>query len=256
MKNIEMLSEVSNVAMDDEWYEFANEDHFWIQWRFAIFKKLQGLLSLNDFKKELFFEIGCGHGVFLSQLVKSGFNAEGCDLNLKALELTESEDLKLMHYNIYDKNEKLKEKYSAVFLMDILEHIQDDLDFLKVSSFYLKKGGYLIINVPAHNFLFSKYDKLMGHQRRYNKQSLKAVLEKANFKIVEIKYWGFSLLPIAILRNFMILFSDEKNIVKKGFNPPNIFAHAFLKFLKKTETSLPFSMPTGTSIIAIAQINN
>ena len=60
----------------------------------------------------------------------------------------------------------------------------------------LKKNGNLIINVPAFSYLYSKFDKDVGHFRRYSKRDFKKILEDLNFKKVDFIYYdtiGFCL---------------------------------------------------------------
>ena len=51
--------------------------------------------------------------------------------------------------------------------MNVLEHIEDDKEELNIAVSKLNQGGHLIILVPAHNELYSKFDKEIGHFRRY-----------------------------------------------------------------------------------------
>ena len=70
--------------------------------------------------------------------------------------------------------EDIKDKeFDTILYIDVLEHIEDDLNELECSSHLLAKGGRIIILSPAHNILFSKFDKSIGHFRRYNYKMLK-----------------------------------------------------------------------------------
>ncbi|MBY0427096.1 MAG: class I SAM-dependent methyltransferase [Cytophagales bacterium] len=62
--------------------------------------------------------------------------------------------------------------YDAIIYIDVIEHIEDDNSELALAAQYLKPGGKLIVLVPAHQFLYSPFDKAIGHYRRYNKQRL------------------------------------------------------------------------------------
>lgn len=66
----------------------------------------------------------------------------------------------------------------AILYIDVIEHIEDDLAELLLAEKYLKPGGYLIILVPAHQYLYSPFDEAIGHYRRYSRQSLLEVLPK------------------------------------------------------------------------------
>jgi SAM-dependent methyltransferase len=68
------------------------------------------------------------------------------------------------------------DSFSTALFIDSLEHIEDDVSVLKYISNLVKSDGIVIIIVPAHNFLFSKFDAKIGHFRRYNKRMLRNIL--------------------------------------------------------------------------------
>ena len=65
--------------------------------------------------------------------------------------------------------------YDAIVYIDVLEHIEKDAEELGRAVNLLAPDGRLIVLSPSHNFLFSPFDKQLGHFRRYNKASLAAV---------------------------------------------------------------------------------
>jgi len=71
------------------------------------------------------------------------------------------------------------EKYNSILYIDVLEHIENDYDELLTASRHLHEDGTIIILSPAHNFLFSPFDKAIGHYRRYNKKSLSDAIPKS-----------------------------------------------------------------------------
>jgi SAM-dependent methyltransferase len=66
-------------------------------------------------------------------------------------------------------------RFDAIVYIDVLEHIQDDADQLLRASAHLNPGGALIVLSPAHSWLFTPFDKAIGHFRRYTRESLHAV---------------------------------------------------------------------------------
>lgn len=62
--------------------------------------------------------------------------------------------------------------FDAVLYIDTLEHIDNVQLELHAASDVLVPGGFLIILVPAHNYLYSEFDKTIGHYKRYNKRML------------------------------------------------------------------------------------
>lgn len=175
------LSSPLEVSMDDDWYAYTNKDHFWMKWRFSFIKDYFESRK-NRIKNIL--EIGCGNGVNM-QLFQSelGVTIDGCDLNETALKLIENVAGKKYLFNIFDDNNQMRNKYNSVLLLDVIEHIEDDKEFVKASLSCLKKNGTVIINVPAFQSLYSKYDKNMGHIKRYNKELLETMLTDLGLQI-------------------------------------------------------------------------
>ena len=71
--------------------------------------------------------------------------------------------------------------------MNVLEHIKNDKKEINISLSKLNKKGYLIILVPAHNELYTKFDKEIGHFRRYKVNFFKKLKFK-DAKIVKLQY--------------------------------------------------------------------
>jgi SAM-dependent methyltransferase len=68
------------------------------------------------------------------------------------------------------------ERFDTILYIDVLEHIQDDAQELQHASGHLNTGGRLIVLAPAHQFLFSPFDRAAGHFRRYDRTSLAKVV--------------------------------------------------------------------------------
>ena len=78
--------------------------------------------------------------------------------------------------------------FDCALMVNVLEHIQNDKDALRMMFNILKLGGYLLIFVPAQQSLFSELDKAVGHYRRYHLPDLKQKVETAGFEIVKLQY--------------------------------------------------------------------
>jgi SAM-dependent methyltransferase len=68
------------------------------------------------------------------------------------------------------------EKFDTVLYIDVLEHIKDDAEEIKLAADRLKPGGFLIVLSPAHQGLFTPFDAKIGHYRRYDKKSLSSLI--------------------------------------------------------------------------------
>ena len=71
-----------------------------------------------------------------------------------------------------------KEIFDTIIYIDVIEHIEDDRSEIKTAINLLKPGGHLIVLSPAHMFLFSPFDKAIGHFRRYSKKTLLDLADK------------------------------------------------------------------------------
>ena len=78
-------------------------------------------------------------------------------------------------------------RFDCVLYIDVLEHIEQDRDELRLAAETLAAGGRLIVLSPAHQFLYSPFDKAIGHFRRYSAEQLLA-LTPPGVKIELIRY--------------------------------------------------------------------
>jgi SAM-dependent methyltransferase len=66
--------------------------------------------------------------------------------------------------------------FDCVLYLDVLEHIQDDRHQIEAAARLVRTGGYIVVLSPAHQWLFSEFDRNIGHLRRYDKQQLRSLM--------------------------------------------------------------------------------
>lgn len=248
MRTIETVSQPQAVSMADEWFQFATADHFWMQWRHCLLVRALQCAG-DDVRNAL--EIGCGHGVAREMLERDlGIPVDGCDLNRTALETAKPGKGNLFVYNILDQKSSLLGRYDAVLLLDVIEHIDDDAAFVRAALRHLRSGGIVAVNVPANMMLFSDYDRVAGHVRRYTRHGLRGLLESCGVEIQGIQPWGLLMIPLLLARKTLLRRAKQADVIRTGFVPPNSLSQLLLHGMKNIETSLPFRMPFGTSILA------
>ena len=249
-KRIVYLSPPSIYSMADEWYEFVTPSHFWIQWRFAVIRKL--LPKSNDWGNTL--DIGCGNGA-VGQQIESyyGICASGCDLNEKALRTISHGYNQVYFYNVHQRNTEFEGCFSTILLLDVLEHIENPVAFLESTSYHLAPEGKIIINVPAIQMLYSKYDTVAGHVKRYQLATITTELTRAGFQIESAGYWGLALVPLLLIRKWVLNFFENKDVVKIGFQPNSQLIRQLLNLLMYVETKLFARTVIGSSLLVIAR---
>jgi SAM-dependent methyltransferase len=90
--------------------------------------------------------------------------------------------------------------FDAAGVFDVIEHIEDDLAFLREVGGILRPGGRLYVTVPAFPFLWSQEDTDTGHYRRYTSRTIEAVLQQAGFAVEYPSYFFGCLLPAILLQ--------------------------------------------------------
>ncbi len=244
------ISKPVSVSMSDEWFDLNNNKHFWMIWRHNITKSF--LERIPDIENKKALEIGCGNCVNL-QMIESDtkLSIDGCDLNVNALKQAPKLRGRKFLYDISNSDKRLTGNYDIILLFDVIEHIENEELFIKNAMAHLKPGGIILINVPAHQFLFSIFDNEMGHFRRYSKKEMNQLLKDLNIKVLNSQYWGFFMVPVLLVRKF-ILFFYKRKIASTGFKIPHPIINKVFMLIMKTELWLFRNPPSGTSLFAVA----
>lgn len=73
--------------------------------------------------------------------------------------------------------------FDTIVCLNVIEHVADDRDALELLRSWLAPGGCLLVQVPAHQWLFGSIDACLGHYRRYTTRSLAAALRQGGFAL-------------------------------------------------------------------------
>src|SRR3972149_78074 len=120
--------------------------------------------------REPFLDIGCGKGDVALHLARKGWHGDAIDTTIQAVEVTKQ---LLQTYPQVNVAQKSIEEYrgvniNLVLLLDVLEHIDDDMAILKAIANVQLPGAYLVITVPSNPDKEWRWDdELYGHLRRY-----------------------------------------------------------------------------------------
>jgi SAM-dependent methyltransferase len=250
MRKIEYLSPATKVSMADRWFEISSINHFWVQRRFKVLRRLCADLMSGSGEMA---EIGCGHGLLQRQIEDAyGREVTGFDLNEYALKQNVSRRSRVCCYDVSQMDPVLRERYDVIFLFDVLEHITDEDRFLNALLFHLKPKGKLVINVPAGQWAFSAYDEAAGHVRRYSVRTLRESMERSGLRTQEWSHWGLPLLPILMIRKLLFAAGrDQNEIISAGFDSRAPSINKALGMLSECEY-IPQKL-FGTSLMAIMQ---
>jgi len=247
--NIIRLSDPQSVSMSSGWFDISHADHFWIKHRERLITKFFGIEIENA---QAIAEIGCGNGLILSAISKKfDKSVDGFDLNEYALNQCVPFNGQLYYYDILDRHPDLESKFDLLFLLDVLEHIEDEYTFLNAIYWHLKPGGKIIINVPCNSSLYSKYDEAAGHFRRYDIPHLMTVLKNANLSPIIHINWGYVFVPVILLRKLIVSLVPSHRVIDTGFKSGKL-TNIFFAALGRLDFNTKWIFP-GTSVLVCAQ---
>ena len=181
---------------------FAVEDsHWWHQHKRALV--IQWLKQWNQ-KPGKIIDVGAGTGKILEELKFKGWEVLGVDGAKEAIHLSQKRGVVVKRVNLANSRLPFAAgTFNAAISLDTLEHLKDDLGILKEMSRIVKKGGTIIITVPAHPWLFSYWDKMLGHYRRYSKIDLIKLCRRSGLKLINVSFFfSYLLLPVIFIRWF------------------------------------------------------
>ena len=164
-------------------------------------------------------DIGCGDAYIAAELQKSIVyeSYDGIDIYLVEphIEKLSKPESNISLHNTYD--DLKKKHYNLIFLLDVIEHVEDDYQFLNdIVDKYGAHEALIMITAPAFNFLFSSHDNFLGHYRRYHLKKLITLTHNARLKLLSSGYMFLSLVPVRLLFLYFEKFVQSQTSQQKG----------------------------------------
>ncbi len=173
---------------------FQVEEHsFWFQHRNILIQSLVQQFAGHS----QFFDVGGGNGFVTKSLQDAGVRATLVEPSVQGVVNARKRGVVDVVQSMWSPEIVRPECAAAVGLFDVVEHIQDDVGFLKGVHQTLAPNGLVFITVPALHCLWSYEDVHAGHFRRYRLGELQRLLIRTGFK-VEYSSYFFSMLPLPI----------------------------------------------------------
>ncbi len=139
----------------------------------------------------------------------------------------------------------------VVCLLDVIEHVADPGPTLNEAARVLVSGGRLVVNVPAHQWLWSAADEFLGHVRRYTRPALRQELAAAGFQPVILTHVFSWLVPPVWLKRKVATGGGAE----LGLDQTSLVVDRVAMVLTRLERGLVgrVSLPFGTSVLCIAE---
>ncbi|HRK30358.1 MAG TPA: class I SAM-dependent methyltransferase, partial [Tepidisphaeraceae bacterium] len=141
-------------------------------------------------------DLGCGCGAMLNKL-KAAHDVVGVDPSPLAIEFSARRGIVVQKGSFPNEIPLAAGEYDVVMMLDVIEHLQDDYAGVKTAGRLLDAGGIMVITVPAYQWLWSDWDELHHHFRRYNRKMLRDVVASNGLDIELLSYANTTLFPLA-----------------------------------------------------------
>jgi len=229
--------------------------HPW--WRARARLALAILRSNRIMPPATVLDVGCGWGVNLLALESAGYTAIGLDSSRQILERIDCPNRRLIEADLTQELPKDRVSAKAILALDVIEHMDDDRDFLRRVAKLLLPSGVAVVSAPARPDLFSEFDRIQGHRRRYLPDSLRAAFVDSGLRVSQLFWWGAWMVPV--LRrmrsgNRVVGMEREKSYAEYLRLPwwPLPLAMQLLYALEQP-MAMRGKLATGTSLFAIAE---
>jgi len=149
--------------------------------------------ALKETGARNFLEVGCGAGDLLLALDSEGYRGLGIDISADAVAAANSHrlsgNIRVENRDIAD----IDERFDVVIASEVLEHWEDDMEFIRLLTERLVPGGWLLLTVPAHQDKWGANDDFCGHVRRYEKFELIEKLSGSGLASIRVYSYGVPL---------------------------------------------------------------
>lgn len=232
------------------YYELG-ESYFWfssiydVAMRFAEpflkERKARGPLKLLD--------AGCGPGNLIGRLLPWG-EVVGTDASADALDFCRHKHAVEVHQSLLKDMPFADGTFDFVFALEVLEHIEDDVEAMREIRRILKPDGFLVATVPAFMSLWGYHDEKYGHVRRYTKSELTGKGRQAGFEVQRSTYYKCSFfLPLWLMRTLKKLRGQQVDDFKQVGPRLNRFLQRFL--IAEASLAAALHVPFGPGLLVV-----
>ncbi len=184
----------------DEFAALADYDehHWWYAGRRRVLHAALGKLALPQDAQVL--DAGCGTGRTMDELHGYG-RVHGFDLNPDGVEHARGRGHDDVRVARVEEIPFADDSFDLVTCLDVIEHTPDDVRSLRELLRVTRPSGWLVVTVPAYQFLWSSHDEANEHYRRYHRRRLRQAALDAGWEPQAWTYFNtFLFLPGAAVR--------------------------------------------------------
>ena len=237
-------------------FEFEN-DYWWYRGLHELVLYYVDRFKRSRAPEELrIFDAGCGTGRLMEMMNDYGA-VEGIDYSADAVSLCKERGLKCVEIGDLNTWNPPAESWDIIVSNDVIctSGVEDDLAVIETFYRALKKGGILILNLPAFDVLRRRHDVAVYGKRRYRKKKTLKQMEKLGFTAVRAAY-RLPLLFFIILLQKYLLEPFKKGKIESDLKKLPPFLNNLLLKMNRIEnklTTIGISFPFGSSLFLVCK---
>jgi SAM-dependent methyltransferase len=165
----------------------------------SVLEALEGAVNYNSWVASLVapylgddpLEIGSGTGTYAQLWLESGVqrltvsDVDSVLLGRLRERFANDQRVDVIEVDLLAAPER---EHTAVVALNVLEHIEDDVAALEAAARLVRPGGAVVMFVPAFEFAMSRFDRSIGHYRRYTTGGLRNALRDAGLEVESVRY--------------------------------------------------------------------
>ncbi|MBO9520418.1 MAG: class I SAM-dependent methyltransferase [Nocardioidaceae bacterium] len=211
--------------------------HWWYAGRRALVRR-----ELGDLAPGRALDVGCGPAGNSAVLAGLGWQVTALDYVHDSTVLARRRGLAAVQSDARALPFRDGE-FDLVLSSDAWEHIEEDAAVAAEAFRVLRPGGTLLVMVPAGMDLWSGHDLALGHVRRYERDQLVGLVERAGFRVQEVFGWNVLLRPVARARR------KRRSTSQSEMEPVHPVVNAGLRAVVGIESLLPVRRRRGISLV-------
>jgi ubiquinone/menaquinone biosynthesis C-methylase UbiE len=243
---------------------YTKENHYWwhVGKRMIVHSLIEKYLP-DEWRTQSLssLDLGCGTGLNLEHLERYG-RAVGTDYSEEALRFCRERGHTLLCKADAGALPFPDAQFHIATALDVIEHLDDDVVAFEELRRVLRPGGLLIVTVPAYAMLWTYWDDILGHRRRYTTRTMRDAAKRAGLRIRSVTYSNtLTMFPAVGVRMVKSLMHHSAKLMNVENEPETDFIsvpdwanNTLIAYYKQEARMLTNGgLPFGLSVVCVAQ---